>query len=257
MTTSAKCPPPDSRTPEPPELDRRVERVDRAPGRILRVDRGLIHEHVDVASEQAHRSRDDESRDEERGHRVPSGKPERRRGQPGEHGKRPGEVAPEMERVREQRVAPVAPRGAQRDRGTRRVDRDHESDRREGPPGRLDLELDRRRRGARSRAPAMTTLTRTRKAASASAARCCGLPVSPRVARVRRPHGDRDREEREQRGGEVGPRVRRLREEPEAPAREPCDELDRDQEAGGPTETSAVRRCGDMRGRLRRQLVAA
>ena len=35
---------------EPPELDRRVERVDRGPGRILRVDRGLIHEHVHVAS---------------------------------------------------------------------------------------------------------------------------------------------------------------------------------------------------------------
>ena len=45
---------------------------------------------------------------------------------------------------------------------------------------------------------------------------------------------DRDGEEREQRRGEVGSRVRRLREQPEARAREPGDELDRDEEAGGP-----------------------
>ena len=82
---------------EPPELDRRVERVDRRTGRVLRVDRGLIHEHVHVAPQKAHRSRDDERRDEERGHRVSSGKPECRRGQPGEHGERPGEVAPEVQ----------------------------------------------------------------------------------------------------------------------------------------------------------------
>ena len=61
-----------------------------------------------------------------------------------------------------------------------------------------------------------------------------GLPVPPRMPGVGRPHRDRDREEREQRGREVGPRVRSLGEQPEAPAREPRGELDRDQQARGP-----------------------
>ena len=60
------------------------------------------------------------------------------------------------------------------------------------------------------------------------------LAVAERMPLVRRPDGDGDGEEREQGGCEVGTRVRRLREQTEARAREPGDELDHDQEARGP-----------------------
>ena len=46
--------------------------------------------------------------------------------------------------------------------------------------------------------------------------RVLGLPVAVRMAAVGRTDGDADREEREQRGDEVGPGVGGLREEPEA-----------------------------------------
>ena len=107
---------------KPPELHRRIERVDRRAGRILGVDRRLVHENVHVAAQESYRSRDDERRDEERGDRVASGKPECRRGQPGEHGERPGEVAPEVQRVREQahRCGSAAPPAARPRRATRR-----------------------------------------------------------------------------------------------------------------------------------------
>ena len=46
------------------------------------------------------------------------------------------------------------------------------------------------------------------------------LPVTVRVAAVGRPDRDADGEERQQRGDEVGARVHRLGDEPEAAARE-------------------------------------
>ena len=83
---------------------------------------------------------------EERGDRVARGEAERGRDQAGEHGERPGEVAAEVERVGEERVAPVEARAAQRDHRSRRVDHEHEPDRGERPPRRLDLELDHARK---------------------------------------------------------------------------------------------------------------
>ena len=73
-----------------------------------------------------------------------------------------------------------------------------------------------------------------RKPASARAARFCAFPCPKGWPRVGGPDGDRHREERHERSSQVRARVRRLGEQPEAPAREPRDELDRDQEAGGP-----------------------
>ncbi len=60
------------------------------------------------------------------------------------------------------------------------------------------------------------------------------LSVAERMPLVGRPDSDGHGEEREQGGCEVGTRVRRLREQTEARAREPGDELDHDQEARGP-----------------------
>ena len=60
------------------------------------------------------------------------------------------------------------------------------------------------------------------------------LRVAVRMAAIGGAHRDRDREERQQRGGEIRPRVRGLREQAEARAREAGDELDRDEETRGP-----------------------
>ena len=84
-----------------------------------------------------------------------------------------------------------------------------------------------------------------RNPASASAARFWAFAVPVRVAAIRGPDRDRDGEEREQRGGEVGAGVRRLGEQPEARAREPGDELDHDEETRGPDRderSAALRR---------------
>jgi flagellar basal-body rod protein FlgB len=59
-----------------------------------------------------------------------------------EDGKGPGEVAPEMQRVRQQRVAPVEARAAEGHHRARGVDRQYERNRGERPHTRLDVELD-------------------------------------------------------------------------------------------------------------------
>ena len=56
-----------------------------------------------------------------------------------------------------------------------------------------------------------------------------GLPVPELVRDVGGLGRDADGEEREQRGDEVGPRVNRLRDEPEAVGRQADDELEHEQ----------------------------
>ena len=60
------------------------------------------------------------------------------------------------------------------------------------------------------------------------------LRVAVGVATIGGTHRDGHGEERQERRREVGPRVRGLREETEARAGEAGDELDRDEETGGP-----------------------
>src|SRR5947209_14600857 len=59
------------------------------------------------------------------------------------------------------------------------------------------------------------------------------LAVPVLVPLIRRPHRDADREERQERGDEVGAGVDRLRDEPEAVGREARPELERDERARG------------------------
>ncbi len=137
--------------PETSQLDRRLEgrhRLSRDASGILG---RAVHEHVDVPPTEPDGCQNDERGDEERGERVPRGEAERSGNEAGEHRERPGEVAPEVERVRAQRLAVVRPRGPRRNHRPRRVDREDERDRRERPPGRLDLELHDAPRAARSR----------------------------------------------------------------------------------------------------------
>ena len=163
----------------------------------------------------------------------PAGKPSAAAIEAGEHRERAGEIASEVERVREQRIAAVEARAAQRDHRARRVDREDERDRRERPPRRLDLELDDAGE-PQDRDDRDDDADGDEEAGLGERGEVLRLPVAVRVAAIRGPHRDGDGEERQERSREVGSRMRSLGEQPEARAREPGDELDRDEETGGP-----------------------
>ena len=128
--------------PEPAELDRRVEaaiacraiRASSSGERSMSTSTFRLPSRIAAAT----------TRPETKSAAIesPAGEPEGGGDEAGEHRDRAREVAAEVERVREERVAAVEPRAAQRDHRPRRVDDEHERDRRERPPRRLDLELD-------------------------------------------------------------------------------------------------------------------
>ena len=174
--------------------------------------------------------------------------------QAAEHGQRAGEVAAEVQRVRRERGAPVAPRarGARRASGSGR------------PRSRS------RRRRTRTRRDRRRARVRRRGAASArydddEAATRRGSPP-PRAPTGARPCRDRT--------GGRGPRAARRRRRrrtsaarrrgrspsaaasemrPRLPVAKPVPSLSAMSAAAATTETSAVRRCGLMPGRLRSQ----
>ncbi len=170
----------------------------------------------------------------------------RRGDQAGENGEGAREVAPEVERVGEERVAAIQPRPAQRHQRPRRVDGEDEPDRRERPPRRIDLELDDAGE-PQDRGDGDPEADEDEEPGLGERGEVLGLRVPVRVAAIRRTNRDRHGEEREQRGGEVGARVRSLGEQPETRARQPDDELDRDEETRGPDRDergAALRRHG-------------
>ncbi len=218
---------------EPPELDGRVELGDCQPGGPLRVLRRLVHEDTDVPLNEARGRDDDEHGDEERRDGIALGESERRGREPREDRERAREVAAEVERVREQRIAAIAPGGPGRDRRPRGVDHDDECDRGERPPGRVHLELDGARE-PRDRQAGDDEADHDQEARLGESREVLRLPVTERVPPIGRPHGDGEGEERQERGGEVGPGVRSLGEQAQARARDSGDELDDDEEARGP-----------------------
>ena len=216
-----------------PQLDRRIEGGDRPPRLVLRVDGRPVHEDAHVSGKQLSRGDDHEAGDEERGDGVASPGNQGGRAQADEDRERADEVAPEVKCVREQRVAVMASARTQGDDRPGRIDRDHEGDRSEGPPGRIDLHVDDSGE-PRDCEAADHEADGDEKARLGERGEVLRLRVPEGVTAIGGPDGDRHREERHQRRGQVRPRVRRLREEAEAPARDSRDELDRDQEAGGP-----------------------
>ena len=202
-----------------------------------------VHEYVHVAPQEARGRDHHEHRDEERRDRVTLGEAERGSAETREHGQRAGEVAPEVERIREQRVASVPPRRPQRHGGARRVDRDHHHDRRKRPPRCVHLGIDRSGQ-TRDRDGGDEDAEPDQERRLGERRQMLRLPVAVGMPAVRRADGDRESEEGEQRRSEVGPGVRRLGEQAEAPAREPGHELDEIRTQAAPTETSAMRRCG-------------
>ncbi len=211
---------------------------------------------MDVPPEQATGGRDHESRDEERCDRVAPGKAERDGTEAGEHRKRPRQVAPEVESVRQQRVASVLSARPERHAQSRGIDREHERDCGERPPGRVDLEL----HDTGKSSDGDSGDEETDDDEKAGLRECCevlGLPVAERVAGVRRPNGNGHREQRHERRRQVCTRMSSLGEQAEARAGEPGRELDRDQEASGSDRDERGAPLRRHAGRLRSQLVAA
>ena len=215
-----------------PELHARLQLLDRGERSPLGVDRHAIHEDVDVAAHEPVGRDQDQRRDEERRDRVslqPAGAGEQ---EPDQNGSRSDQVAGEVERVRGERGAAVAARGAKRHRRPTRVHGDHDQDDDERVPdgvhvrlGRADEHRERPVRDVQAREHEDPRLRERRE--------MLRLAVSVRVPAIGRPPGDADGEQRQQRRDEVGPGVHRLRDEAEAPAREPGGELQRDEHAGG------------------------
>ena len=215
-----------------PELHLRLQPLDRRARSLLGVGRHAIHEHVDVAAHEPVGRGQDERRDEERRDRVslqPAGAGEQ---EPDQNGSRPDEVAGEVERVRGERGAAVAARGAKRHRRPARVHGDHDQDDDERVPdgvhvrlGRADEDRERPVRDVQAREHEDPRLRERRE--------MLRLPVSVRVPAVGRAPGDADCEQRQQRRHEVGPGVHSLRDEAQAPTREPGAELQRDEHARG------------------------
>ncbi len=214
MTTSAKCSPPARRSRSRRSSTGGSSVGDR-PTRDPRLVLGrAVHEHVDVPAARAgpRRRRRAPRRRALRSSR-PRGNAERRGDEAGEDGERPGEVAPEVERVR---------RAARRcGRAARRVARPSSARRRSrarARPPRTSTRSGRRRTrrrrpGGGSRRRRCTTLTSDEEAGLGERGEVLRLRVAVGVAAVGGAHGDGDGEEREQRRGEVRPRVRRLGEQ--------------------------------------------
>ena len=220
--------------PEPAKLDGRIEAGDRLPRDPRVVLRRAIHEDVHVATGEPQRRDDDEAGDEERGDRVAGGEAERRGDEAGEHRERAGEVAPEVECVGEERVRAVAPRASSarptvRDASIASTSAIAANVHHVG----LDLELD----------DSGQAKDRRDRDADTDEDQEAGLGERGEVLRLRRaPTGGRGRRgalrprprRTSERCSEIRTRVRSLGEQPEARARKPGDELDRDEEAGGP-----------------------
>ena len=212
------------------QLDRRLERHDRLSRGVLGVGRRAIHQHVDVAAHQPPGG--DEHEHARRTGRRSSRPAGSRRGdtRPPSTASRADEVAAEVERVRARAPRSRSARGARGGPTCARASIAITTrDCREDPPGRLDLALDRSPPSRATASAATTRLTSASTDASASAARCSALPCPYWWPASAGRTGDADREEREQRGDEVGAGVQRLGDEAEAAAREPDAELEREQ----------------------------
>ena len=154
----------------------------------------------------------------------PSGKPARAASRPPRTAMVPSEVGAEVDSVRQQRRARVAPCGAVRDERPRDVDRDHDRMRRRTPTRRARHRARSSPPGARRRGPATTSGDEDQERSLGERGEMLCLAVAVEVPLVGRLHRDADREEREQRRDEVGARVGGLGDEargcpPRAPSR--------------------------------------
>ena len=218
--------------PQAPQLDRRIDRNDGEPRGLLCVRRSTVHEDIRVAAHQAAGRDEDEGGDEERGHGISLRVAVPREQEPDEDGARAGEIAAEVERVRGESRAVVTPGGTGRGDRPRHVDSDHDHDDEQRPPRHVDSGRVTRHK-ALNRAHGDVEARRDEEGRLCQSGEMLGLPVPVLVTRIGGPHGDTDREEREERRDEVGAGMDRFRDETETVRCKARPELERDERAGG------------------------
>ena len=236
---------------KPPELDRRDEWTS-ARRAILGVVLGRpVHEYRRRSGPRAGVRRRRRGRTESaRSSRQPGSRPPRRSGRRERRGCRRSRSRSGARWRGAHRFG--KPRPAERHQRPRGVDGEDEPDRRERPPRRIDLELDDARE-PQDAAIAIPTLARMRNPASASAARFWALACPygwPRSAG--RTATDTAKNVSRAAARSV-PECAASASSPRLELASPTTSLTTTRRHAAPTETSAVRRCGSIAGRLRRK----
>ena len=137
-----------------------------------------------------------------------------------------------MQGVRLQGRAPVPATAPIGDVGAAGVDDHHRADHEQRPPARVDLAR-REPEQPPKRAPGDHEAGDDEDRRLAERGEVLGLAVTIGVTRIGGAPGDAERDEGQDRRDEVGSGVRRLREQAETVRGDPCQELDRNQQAGG------------------------
>ena len=190
---------------------------------------------------QAQAGRHHQGGDEQRGHGIRRRLAGGHEDHPDQHRDRAGQVRREVQGVRGERRGVESSRGTPARHRPRGVQRDHDGQHREGPPGRLHpvvvavdqppqrLGRDRHRHQDQERA-------------LPERGQMLGLAVAVLVVAVGRADRDPHRVERQQRRDQVGAGVDRLGDEGQRAGDQSGDELDRHQQDAAATLSSAVRR---------------
>jgi hypothetical protein len=190
-----------------------------------------VHQHVDVAPHQPGSGEQDEHGDEQRRQRVCAGITPGDEQQTAEDRGGTRQVAPEVQRIRLQGRARVLLRRAPGHEHPARIDHHHDRDHRERVPRRLHVGLGRADE-VRDRSVGDEEAGEDEDRCLGERGEMLGLAVPVRMARVRGAARDPEGEERQQSGDEVGARVHRLGDEPEAAARQARAELEPDEHKG-------------------------
>ncbi len=217
--------------PEPAQLHRRLELGDRPARRLGGPGRSPIHEHVNVPAHQPARRDQHERGDEKRGGGVRVRITGTREQKAAEDSGRAQQVAAEVERVRLERGAPVTARRTRRDDHPEEVDDDHEPEHRDRVPGRVHGRLRCAEQVVES-APRDRETEDHEDATLGQGREVLRLAVTVRMPPVGRTARDPDREEGQERCDEIGPRMGRLRDQPQAAGGDTRAELECDQGGG-------------------------
>ena len=245
MTTSAKCSPPARRSRSRRSSTGGSSAAIACRAILASSSGDAVHEHVDVPAREPARRGDDEAGDEERRDRVASREAGRRGDEAGENGEGAGEVAPEVERVGEQRLASVEARPAQRhnvrEASMARTSPIAANVHHVGSTSNSTTPASRR-----TAATAIPTLARMRKPASASAARFWALACPYGWPRSAGRTATETAKNVSSAAARSVPECAASASSPRLELASPATSLIATRRHAAPTETSAVRRCGDM-----------
>ena len=219
--------------PHAAQLDRLAQLAQRGADALVGVRGGDVHEHLHRLPQQAQGEGDHEAGDEDARHGVGRRLARRDEGHADQDGGGARQVRREVQGVGRERGRAVAARRAPARHHAARVDADHEHEHGDRPPRRLY------RMGAAvdqavQRLVADQQRDDEQHGALPQRGEVLGLAVPVVVLLVGRAQRHAHREQGQQRGDEIGARVRRLGEEGDGARREPRDELDGHEEDRAP-----------------------